>query len=351
MSNYTQTTDFSVKDSLASGDSNKIIRGSEFDTEFTNIAAAISSKADLASPTFTGTPAAPTAGSGTNTTQIATTAFVQTAIGSISSGVTSVAAGTDINVTGTGSGPYTGAVTVSAGANLATLSGTQTFSGAKTFSSTSTFSGTSAFSGTATFNNDAIFNPSNINGRNVTVGYASDPSSGYWNIFAEGQSQQPAAVFQGKGSGGQSIFCITGQSATTYIDFSYGSVAGGYSATGQITTNGSTTTYATSSDYRLKENVANLTGAAARVKQLNPVQFTWINNPSVGTVDGFLAHEVQAVVPEAVTGEKDAVNADGSIKAQGIDQSKLVPLLTAALQEAITRIETLEAKVAALEAA
>lgn len=350
MANYTQTTDFSVKDSLASGDSNKIIRGSEFDTEFTNIAAAITSKADLASPTFTGTPAAPTAGSGTNTTQIATTAFVQSAIGSISSGVTSVAAGTNMTVTGTGSGPFTGAVTVSAGAGIATLAGTQTFTGAKTFSATSSFSGTAAFSNTATFSGDAFYNTGNSSGNNFVMGYASVPSIN-WNMFVQGQAGHPSGVFQGTGSGGQSLLCITGNGTGNYIDFVYGSVSGGYSATGQITTNGSTTTYATSSDYRLKENVADITGAAARVKQLNPVRFTWINNPAVGTVDGFLAHEVQAVVPEAVTGNKDDTNADGSIKAQGIDQSKLVPLLTAALQEAITRIETLEAKVAALEAA
>jgi hypothetical protein len=167
---YTPTTDFSVKDSLASGDSNKIIRGSEFDTEFTNIAAELTAKANLASPTFTGTPAAPTAGSGTNTTQLATTAFVQTAIGSISSGVTSVAAGTDINVTGTGAGPYTGAVTVSAGANLSTLSGTQTFSGAKTFSSTASFSGTAAFSSSATFSGDVFYNTSGSSGNNFVMG-------------------------------------------------------------------------------------------------------------------------------------------------------------------------------------
>ena len=348
---YSPTTDFSVKDSLASGDSNKIIRGSEFDTEFTNIAAELTAKANLASPTFTGTPAAPTAGSGTNTTQLATTAFVQTAIGSISSGVTSVAAGTDINVTGTGPGPFTGAVTVSAGANIAKLSGEQIFSGAKTFSSSASFSGTTSFSSSATFSGNVFYNTGNSAGTNFVMGTGSPAPSIYWNMFVQGQSGHPGAVFQGTGSGGQSILAITGNGALSYIDFVYGSVADGYSATGQIITNGSTTTYGTSSDYRLKENVAEIAGAVARVKQLNPVRFSWINNPAVGTVDGFLAHEVQAVVPEAIVGEKDAVNADGSIKPQGIDQSKLVPLLTAALQEAITRIETLEAKVAALEAA
>ena len=80
MSNYTKATNFTAKDSLPTGNSGKIVKGTEIDTEFTAIASAISSKADSNSPTFTGTPAAPTASAGTNNTQIATTAFVTTAI-------------------------------------------------------------------------------------------------------------------------------------------------------------------------------------------------------------------------------------------------------------------------------
>lgn len=80
MSNYTKATNFAAKDSLPSGNAGKIIKGTEIDTEYNAIASAISSKADTDSPTLTGTPLAPTAGSTTNTTQIATTAFVQSAI-------------------------------------------------------------------------------------------------------------------------------------------------------------------------------------------------------------------------------------------------------------------------------
>lgn len=80
MSNYTKATNFTAKDTLPTGDSNKIVKGTEIDTELTAIASAISSKADSNSPTFTGTPAAPTAAAGTNTTQLATTAFVTTAL-------------------------------------------------------------------------------------------------------------------------------------------------------------------------------------------------------------------------------------------------------------------------------
>jgi len=144
---------------------------------------------------------------------------------------------------------------------------------------------------------------------------------------------------------------------------------------GSITTNGSATAFNTSSDHRLKENVADMTGAITRVKTLAPKRFNFIADDSV-TVDGFLAHEAQAVVPEAVTGTHNEVETwtqqeiddgdapDGTSAGdnkldgdgntipvmQGIDQSKLVPLLTAALKEAIAKIETLETQRADLEA-
>ena len=115
---------------------------------------------------------------------------------------------------------------------------------------------------------------------------------------------------------------------------------------GSITTNSSATAYNTSSDYRLKENVIPLIGAIDRVNNLQVHRFNFTANPD-HTVDGFIAHEAQAVVPECVTGEKDAIDEDGNPVYQGIDQSKLVPLLTAALQEAIAKIETLEARLTA----
>ena len=123
----------------------------------------------------------------------------------------------------------------------------------------------------------------------------------------------------------------------------------GGSLVGSITNNGSSTSFNTSSDYRLKENVTGISDGITRVKQLAPKRFNFIADADT-TVDGFLAHEAQAVVPEAVTGTHNEVDADGNAVMQGIDQGKLVPLLTAALQEAITKIETLETKVAALEA-
>jgi len=173
----------------------------------------------------------------------------------------------------------------------------------------------------------------------------------------------------------------------------------GNGTVGRITTSGSGTTYGSGSDYRLKENVADISDGITRVKQLAPKRFNFIADADK-TVDGFLAHEVATVVPEAVTGTKDAMmdeeytvteakgdvytpateDADEVVHSsnveqpetledgqqwretaeavmgtrsvpdmQGIDQSKIVPLLVAALKEAIAKIETLETKVAALE--
>jgi hypothetical protein len=118
---------------------------------------------------------------------------------------------------------------------------------------------------------------------------------------------------------------------------------------GKIESSGSSTTYATSSDYRLKENVSYNFDATTRLKQLKPARFNFIADETNTPVDGFLAHEVSSIVPEAITGEKDAVDANGDIDPQGIDQSKLVPLLVKSLQEALAEIDTLKTKVAALE--
>jgi len=159
---------------------------------------------------------------------------------------------------------------------------------------------------------------------------------------------------------------------------------------GEITLNASANTvaYVTSSDYRLKQNATNISDGITRLKQLKPYRFQWKSDPD-NTVDGFFAHEAQEVVPESVKGTKDAmktaenvvVNSDGTVECynisqadweqgkidgkyannstweatkevidrQGIDQAKLVPLLTAALKESIAKIEALEARVTTLE--
>jgi len=110
-----------------------------------------------------------------------------------------------------------------------------------------------------------------------------------------------------------------------------------------------TTSYGTSSDYRLKENVSAVSGAIDKLKLLEPKTYNFISDSAKTKEDGFLAHELAEVIPNAVTGEKDAVHDNGEMNIQQVDYGKLTPLLTAALQEAIAKIETLETEIAALK--
>lgn len=166
----------------------------------------------------------------------------------------------------------------------------------------------------------------------------------------------------GAGPAGGEILnvCRGGEDGESYIQIYHNTSSGsgnwfmgfnyGVNPIGSISQSGTTgVSYNTSSDYRLKEDVQPMVGASERVLSLKPVNFAWKADGS--RVDGFLAHEAQAVVPEAVHGTKDEVDADGKPVYQGIDQSKLVPLLTAALQEALADIATLKAEVAALKGA
>jgi len=139
---------------------------------------------------------------------------------------------------------------------------------------------------------------------------------------------------------------LTPTSDTGIVHVLFTNAAG--SSAGSITGTASAVAYNTSSDVRLKHAIVSLAGALERVRALRPVAFRWNADDSQG--HGFLAHELQAVVPEAVTGEPDAVNDDGSIKPQQVDHSKLVPWLTSAAQALLARVETLEAQVAALQA-
>ena len=130
----------------------------------------------------------------------------------------------------------------------------------------------------------------------------------------------------------------TGSASTVYpIIFEYGG-----STVGSISHTSSATSYNTTSDYRLKENVDYNFDALARVKQLKPARFNFIADADT-TVDGFIAHEVSDIVPEAITGEKDGE------QMQGIDQSKLVPLLTKAIQEQQEQIEALQSEINTLK--
>jgi hypothetical protein len=146
-----------------------------------------------------------------------------------------------------------------------------------------------------------------------------------------------------------------GQYLIQFKNASNGHIGSIGSASGSVSFN-------TTSDYRLKENVVDMEGAINRLKNLNPSRFNFIREPDL-TVDGFLAHEVSDIVPEAIEGEKDAMMPaevyteedeplpegksigdakPAEMRLQGIDQAKLVPLLVGALQEAVARIEVLE---------
>ena len=116
---------------------------------------------------------------------------------------------------------------------------------------------------------------------------------------------------------------------------------------GAVSVTTTNTTYATSSDYRLKNTIAPMTGALAKVAALKPVTYKWNVDDSDG--EGFIAHELAEVIPQAVVGEKDGINEDGTPKYQGIDTSFLVATLTAAIQEQQAIIQQLTARIEALE--
>lgn len=162
-----------------------------------------------------------------------------------------------------------------------------------------------------------------------------------------GNSSIPAACFKNDGDGGQ--FTVSHWNAATsgtriFTKFVLGSTP---TEVGSITSTGSSTSYVTSSDYRLKENIAPMQNALNVVQQLKPVTYNWKADGSSG--QGFIAHELQEVVPDCVVGEKDAVNEDGSIKSQGIDTSFLVATLTAAIQELKAQVDAQALEIQALK--
>tara|TARA_R110002050_G_scaffold146552_1_gene271984 strand:- start:2887 stop:4812 length:1926 start_codon:yes stop_codon:yes gene_type:complete len=178
-------------------------------------------------------------------------------------------------------------------------------------------------------------------GGSVRFGNASErariDSSGRMLVGLTSASGDASAKLQARG---------TGASAAVFDRTTDGVVVGfkrnGGNDVGNISITSSNTAYNTSSDYRLKENVDYSWDATTRLKQLKPARFNFIVDDTNTLVDGFLAHEVSSIVPEAITGAKDAVDADGNPEYQGIDQSKLVPLLVKTIQELEARITTLE---------
>jgi hypothetical protein len=163
---------------------------------------------------------------------------------------------------------------------------------------------------------------------NLLVGTTSSAKGTQGSIISQGQAFENIR--------------LNGTGTQTFVTFNLSGTT-----VGSITASGSTTTYNTSSDYRLKNTIAPMTGALAKVALLKPCTYKWNADGSDG--EGFIAHELAEVVPQCVTGEKDAVDAEGKPQYQGIDTSFLVATLTAAIQEQQALIQTLTARVSALE--
>lgn len=356
-------------------------------------------KAPLASPALTGTPTAPTAAAGTNTTQIATTAFVTAATPDASTTVKGIVQLADAAaITAGTAGRVVDAAQLKAAVaveNLWDRTGT-VVSPANAGDQVHAGTGKLTVGGTAaapaislSADGTARFGPNLYSGFDGTKGFlhaesnsagVHDPIARFWSTQGDGRKERAVLTTGGEFRLGD----ITGTDANIKLrangsaafngkvntsgletvsawplcplDVAVTSANPSASATnfwfngitvGRIDLSATATSYVTSSDYRLKENVIPVADGITRLQQLKPSRFNFIADPG-RTVDGFLAHEVQAVVPEAISGAKDEVDADGKPVYQGIDQSKLVPLLTAALQEAVVRIEALEVKVAAL---
>ena len=215
-------------------------------------------------------------------------------------------------------------------------------------------SGTAAFLTAGAVTNGVYTNTNNtFTGTNrfpVGVGInAANPYPTQWGLYARASGANPAIMIESAATAANSVMSIVtydGSGGTAAMQFFWGTTATTYAIVGSIQTTATATSYLTSSDYRLKENVTSVANAIDRAKLLKPCNFTWIQHPDTPAVDGFIAHELAEVIPVATTGTKDAVDEEGNPIYQGIDQAKIVPLLTAALQEAITRIEALEARLA-----
>jgi hypothetical protein len=397
MTAYTKSTNFATKDTLTSGDPLKIVKGTEINTEFDNIQTAVNSKSDTASPTFTGTVTIPTVSvSSTTDSSSVSTGSIITAGGV---GVAkALYVGTTANVAGAvtlqSALSVTGVTTVQAGTAAApaitTTGDTNTgifFPAADTIafseggaeamridSSGNVGIGTSSPSGN-------LF--SGTTGGTIQLRLGGNSGANYWGIGRDNvttgdlvfQSQTtermrisssgnllvnstaavtnvqeaiaavclgstgPAASFKNS-AGATSATLECWNSATSgdnrFITFT----TDGYVTRGSITYNrgGGLTAYNTTSDYRAKTVNGAVQNALSKVALLKPS--TGRMNDAEQDIDFFVAHELQEIVPSAVTGDKDAVNEDGSPNYQMVDKSALIPLLTAAIQEMKAIIDT-----------
>jgi hypothetical protein len=188
--------------------------------------------------------------------------------------------------------------------------------------------GSSASSGQMVFETGLAERMRINSGGDVFIGSSTYPAVGNEKFGVSGGTNIATAIVNTSSSNPTFFAANTASGSVTFIRFASGS---GGETRGNITYNGSNVVYGTSSDYRLKENIAPMTGALAVVGQLKPCSYT-CKETGIES-QGFIAHELAEVCPDAVVGEKDAVDAEGNPKYQGIDTSFLVATLTAAIQE------------------
>jgi hypothetical protein len=231
---------------------------------------------------------------------------------------------------------------------VSSVSGTGTVDGL-------TLSGTVTSSGSLTLGGSIdLREPSNTTTPSLQISGANNTDANSGGVGQAFSDTQGVLNLQGLSSNANStVMAIAGEDNTSnsmgnVMAFFMASHLGpGYTLTGKIIANrnSGTVSFSNGSDYRMKKNITSMTGSLNKIKSLNPVNYNLIDiyeNPNPLLIEGFLAHELQEQIPNAVIGEKDAVNEDGSIKAQSVDLVKIIPYLVGAIKELTARVEALE---------
>lgn len=318
---------------------------------------------------LTGTLPVASGGTGLTATQInaANKAIYSTASGTLTADILPVlAGGTGVTTsTGTGSNVLSAGPTFTGTANFASIYGTGTLrvgtasalSTAETVSVSAPSSTDGVVAKVATNSNFTYVGQNSSGTETFTVtgdgGIASKGISSGNIVFKTGSNNRFsndsnwAAEFRTE-IYPSTIYVENPSTTGNFIGWYYNNGAGSIANIANIVCNGTSVSYNTASDYRLKNSVENYSDGLNKINALRPVTFFWNATPDKPRSTGFIAHEVQAIIPEAVNGEKDAVDEDGNIKPQGIDNSFIVPHLVAAIKELTARVEALEAKVGPL---